>query len=191
MPKMADAVPDREYQGEQALTEINLALDRLMYLLRWLRNNPNSLLPGRLQARFQAALDEFSLSDDTAAPHLTPLDWNANKASKALVAAGLTGKQLALKLEIFNALFDEFLDVAAARVSGGSAIDQTDAFLEAVLPWYRRPKKIAGKLNKALGAGATIVGSVITVAAPHLKERFEGFKELVEAAQHGLGVVSE
>ena len=53
MPKMADAVPDREYQGEQALTEINLALARLMYLLRWLRNNPNSLLPGRLQARFQ------------------------------------------------------------------------------------------------------------------------------------------
>lgn len=182
-------VPRPTYHGPDALTQLVIVVERLLYMLKWMADHPGDFMEGRHHDNFQRAWVELY-------DHLLQLDPEESKAKttwrkKILEIApgelrqrGLEGDQLALKLGVFNQLFEEFLDAVAKPEPPASPADSPEdaAFRERVLPWYRRLLRRKTAAARALGPATTIVSSISLI--PGVSKVFEGIVEVSEIAQH-------
>ena len=170
-------VPMLEMTAEESRTHLVLVLERVVYLLHWIADNPDFLIDGRHHQNLRDAVQSLE-------KRIAPGGWEnmipkvSTNERRKLDSHGLTGAEFSLKVHAFDQPFQKVLDSQPwleREVRGLRARIETLEIREATA----RMRRVRKSTRTALEAGQSIVGSAID-AIPGIKEVGCAVKELTE-----------
>lgn len=178
-------------------TAVPYVIESMLYVLKRIAADPASLVDGQHHQTFKNAVTELDKMASEMLSHLrTPA---AALPLQAYAEHGLTDSQLALKVDVFNRLFRQYLDLAALppqqleqkrrdldRLTLAAEEKRFAEELRRMLPWYRR-LSLADAASDALAAGDVIVTSAAEVV-PFGKNVLGALQELSGFTQRCLSL---
>lgn len=191
-------VPELPLAPEAALPYV---VESMLYILKRIAADPESLLDGQHHQASKKSVAEIQEQASGLLSRIresSPSPW----VGTALAGHGLTGSQLGLKVDVFNRLFREYLDLAALpaqhveqrrrdldRLTQAAEEKRFAEELRRMLPWYRR-LSVSDAASDALAAGDLIVSSASEVfkELPGGSSALGALQELSGFTQRGLSL---